>query len=263
MDNVLIGWRWGAVELGFYSRAYNLLLTPISLVNGSVGQVILPLLSRHQDDEAEWRKYFLAALSFTCVACYAIATVLIVNSASLIRVVLGERWSYSSVIFYYLGLSLYAMIPMNAMGWVFSSLGRTDRWFKWGVFAAFMFLGAFAIGLPYHSVGVAKMYSATVTALAPICILYATRNTPVGIVQILAVVRGPVLAGVGTMLVSSWLLAKIGSSGVPFYDLLIGCTIASVMFALLILAALLIDPAQRNQRDLLWNFIVRKREALA
>ena len=38
MDNVLIGWRFGHLELGPYAIAYRLFLTPISMITGPLGQ---------------------------------------------------------------------------------------------------------------------------------------------------------------------------------------------------------------------------------
>ena len=38
-DNVLVGWYWGAGALGFYQKAYSLLMLPISQVNAPLGGV--------------------------------------------------------------------------------------------------------------------------------------------------------------------------------------------------------------------------------
>ena len=46
MDNLLIGWRWGASPLGLYEKAYSLLLLPIQVINGPLTTVTVPTLSR-------------------------------------------------------------------------------------------------------------------------------------------------------------------------------------------------------------------------
>ena len=45
-DNLLIGKFYGSEQLGYYDRAYRLLLFPISQILGPLGRVILPLLAR-------------------------------------------------------------------------------------------------------------------------------------------------------------------------------------------------------------------------
>jgi O-antigen/teichoic acid export membrane protein len=48
-DNVLIGWSWGSVPLGLHSRAYSLMMLPLSQINAPVAGVA-PALSRRHDD---------------------------------------------------------------------------------------------------------------------------------------------------------------------------------------------------------------------
>ena len=45
LDNIIVGWRFGATELGFYSRGYQLMLLPLNLFNGPLSAAIEPSLS--------------------------------------------------------------------------------------------------------------------------------------------------------------------------------------------------------------------------
>jgi len=56
-DNVLIGKFLGAVQLGIYSRAYQLLLLPLSQINGPISNVAVPVLSRLQNYPDRYRAY--------------------------------------------------------------------------------------------------------------------------------------------------------------------------------------------------------------
>jgi len=58
IDNVLIGKVSGEVALGLYGRAYNLMLVPISQINGAVSQVATPLLSRLIQDPQRYRNAY-------------------------------------------------------------------------------------------------------------------------------------------------------------------------------------------------------------
>src|SRR2546430_12598779 len=58
-DNVLIGWHWGAGPLGFYQKAYGLLLLPINQVNSPISGVAVSSLCRVQGDPERLRRYFI------------------------------------------------------------------------------------------------------------------------------------------------------------------------------------------------------------
>ena len=66
LDNIIVGWRFGATELGFYSRGYQLMLLPLNLFNGPLSAAIEPSLSRLQNEPERWRQAFLDALGLLC-----------------------------------------------------------------------------------------------------------------------------------------------------------------------------------------------------
>ncbi len=59
LDNILIGKYAGAIELGYYDRAYKLLLFPIQNIIAPLSRVMIPLLSRVQDDKPRFRELYL------------------------------------------------------------------------------------------------------------------------------------------------------------------------------------------------------------
>jgi PST family polysaccharide transporter len=261
-DNVLIGRRWGETELGYYNRAYSLLLIPISLVNGAVGSVVMPLLSRHQDRPDQWRDYLLRALAFTCFACHAMACLLVVNSKEIIDVMLGPGWANSVPIFTWLGLSLFGMAPMNAMGWVFMSLGQTGRWFRWGIFTAIYFPAIFLVALPYGATGVAMAYAIAVSLVMIPCIAYAIRNAPVTLLQILRILRAPFVASAVTLALIMMVRPDFSPLH-PFVGLAAGTALTGLVYAVAALAALLLDPAQKRQQETLLMLVRAGRSRFA
>ena len=54
-DNLLIGKFIGTVELGFYNRAYQLMMLPIQNLTHVISPVLHPVLSEYQDDEDKIR----------------------------------------------------------------------------------------------------------------------------------------------------------------------------------------------------------------
>lgn len=191
LDNVLIGWRWGPTDLGYYSRAYGLLTVPLALVSGPVSSAIIPALSRLQADPERWRGSLVEALSAVIVVSSGVAAVLIVASELVVTLVLGPGWSKSADIFFYLAISMLAATPMNAMGWIYVSLGRTRRMFAWSLIQAPIIIAAFWVGLPAGATGVALCYSVAVCLLAIPCMAFAAHNTPIRVSYLIRVAAPP------------------------------------------------------------------------
>src|SRR5205814_4128351 len=59
LDNALIGRFWGAYQLGVYSRAYQMLLTPMAQINNPLVSVAVPALSRLTDSPDRYRMAYL------------------------------------------------------------------------------------------------------------------------------------------------------------------------------------------------------------
>lgn len=176
-DNILIGNRWGAVELGYYNRAYNLLMMPIYLINNSVGQAAVPILSRLTHDDDRWNRAYLVLATATTFFGTLICVNLFAASQPLIRIVLGPQWDEVNRIFEFLAFSCLFSSFGNSGGWVFLSKGATKQYFRWSLFAAPLFVLSFVIGLPWKAQGVAAAYAVCMALTVPLYHEYALRQT--------------------------------------------------------------------------------------
>lgn len=199
LDNVLIGWRWGTVELGHYARAYALLLMPINFVNGPVGSALEPALSRLQDKPQQWRRAYLDGVAVVTLVGGAITTTLFGGASPIIETVYGPDWDATIVIFGMLAFSMLFGTPMSATGWIYVSLGRTDRMLHWALIATPVYVLGFLIGLPYGAVGVAVGYSVSTALLFLPAFMFAVRNTSVSLGDAMQVVLpfSVLAAGIG------------------------------------------------------------------
>jgi PST family polysaccharide transporter len=196
-DKILLGWRWGSTELGYYSRAYALLETPLNFLTGPLGSTMVPAMSQMQGDPEKWRKAYLDGLTVITFVGGAMACLLYGGVGPIIAILLGPGWSETRDIFSGLVLSMLAATPMRTTGWIYISLGRTNRMFQWSLIAVPMYVAAFIIGLPHGAAGVALCYSISqLLAFIP-CMWMATRNTSVTMADVFAVVLFPTLATVG------------------------------------------------------------------
>jgi O-antigen/teichoic acid export membrane protein len=132
LDNALIGWRWGAESLGFYSRSYSLFTLPLSQINGPLAQVAIAGLSRAQENPTRFAAYYEKAAVLSMSLTTPLAAFTIVAAPEILAVVLGPQWTDCVPIFRWLGLGGLFQPLCNSTGWIYISSGRSDRMFRWG-----------------------------------------------------------------------------------------------------------------------------------
>jgi PST family polysaccharide transporter len=205
LDNIIIGWRSGAVELGYYARAYTLMMLPINMFNGPISSAVMPSLSRLQNEPERWRRAFLDALGLTSFLGAGLAAVLIVTAQPLVTILYGPGWDKTATIFQYLAISIFAGTPMNATGWIYISLGRTRRMLMWSLMLTPAVATAFLLAMSYGAVGIALAYAIVINlALVPAYAM-ATRESPVSLWDTMKVIlpmsaSGAIAAVAGVML---------------------------------------------------------------
>ena len=177
LDNILIGWCWGAGALGLYSRAYALLLLPIRHINGPLTSVAIPALSRLQDDPARYRLYYQKGIQLLVAFGMPLVVFMFVVADKVILLVLGSQWGEAVPIFRMLGPAAFLGTFNVAGSWVLISSGRTDRQLRWMVMSSTVVVVAFLIGLPWGAIGVAGAFSIAQCCLRGPGIIYCYRGT--------------------------------------------------------------------------------------
>lgn len=159
MDAVMIARAYGATALGFYDRAYRLLLFPIQNINAPVTKVMVPLLSRMNGDPERLRRAFVETAGLLGLICIpGIATVVVVADEVLL-LLLGPHWAAVAPIFTWLGIAGLMQTLSNATGWLFIAQNRTRELLHWGIYSSMTTLLSFAAGLPWGAAGVAAAYA--------------------------------------------------------------------------------------------------------
>lgn len=178
VDNVMIGRVWGTSELGLYSRAYSILMLPISNLRGPMDKVAFPALSKLQGEPARYKAYmrkYCSALAFLSMPFVA---VLYVVSVPLIRLLLGPQWGGAAVLFGILAIASFIQPVSGLIGLVLLSLGRGRRYFYLGLYIAITTISAFLLGLPWGARGVATAYAISCYATLHPALIYGFRDTP-------------------------------------------------------------------------------------
>lgn len=193
-DNLLVGWRFNAQSLGFYKKAYDMFTLSAGQLVSSISVVAVSALSRLNRDRVQYERSFLGAVTVVAFVGMGLSAFLTLAGKDLIRLLLGPNWEPAGQIFTYFGPGVGIMMVYYTHGWIHLSIGRADRWFRWGVveFAATFLL--FLVGLPWGPAGIAVAWTVSFWLLTIPSIWYAGRPIGFSANSVLAVIWKYVLA---------------------------------------------------------------------
>ena len=260
IDNALIGKFWGGYQLGLYSRAYQMLLTPMIQINAPLVAVAVPALSRLADSPDRYRAAYLKVLEKIAMVTMPLVGFGIATSDWLVVFLLGEQWRESGRIFMWLGVAAIVQPVARSTLWLFTTQGRSREMFRWGVMGSVIAIVAIVAGLPWGAMGVAASYALTdVCITTPLLLWYAGRRGPVRAADVYRTIAPAAFASVvsltAVVLARPW-LARLD-------HLVLRLTIAFAVTAVLTLLVLMILPAGRaairNSKEML--LLMRKRES--
>jgi O-antigen/teichoic acid export membrane protein len=91
-DDALIGWAWGVTQVGYYTRAYGLLLLPTQQLTTPLAIAAIPTLSRLQNEPDRFRRYYLRGMEFVTFLGFPLVVLLFVIAEDFVAFVFGAKW---------------------------------------------------------------------------------------------------------------------------------------------------------------------------
>ncbi|HXZ39877.1 MAG TPA: lipopolysaccharide biosynthesis protein [Terriglobales bacterium] len=198
-DNILVGWYWGASPLGLYSKAYSLLLRPVNQLNAPLSTILVPALSRLQDDPERLARYFLRVANLMMWIVTPLFGFLFVAAEPVIILVLGKKWLAAAPVFQFLCIAALAQLLYNPTMWLFVCRGQSGRMLKLLLILTPIFFVSYIVGLPFGIKGVALSGSLVFVGIFPWLLKYAFRGTSLTLRRLGQAIRYPIslcLAGV-------------------------------------------------------------------
>jgi O-antigen/teichoic acid export membrane protein len=203
-DNLLVGWRFGAQSLGFYKKAYDLFVMPQTQLLSPVSAVVVSTLSRVSGDREQFRRYFLRAISVLALVGMGVGADFALVGRDIIRFLLGPGWDEAGRIFALFGPGIGVMLLYNTHGWVHLSIGRPERWFRWGLMEFVCTFSLFLVTLRWGPYGIASAWTISFFVLMFPGFWYAGKPIGLGIGPVFGVIwkffAASVVAGCGTFL---------------------------------------------------------------
>lgn len=194
MDNVLVGWSFGAQPLGFYKKAYDLFALPANQLVRPLTAVAVAALSRFQSDRERYRRYLLNALAVAAFVGMGLGADLTLTGKDVIRLLLGPNWAPSGRIFTFLGLGIGFMFVHATHDWIHLSIGTTDRYFRWGLLELGVTGLLFILGLPWGPEGIAIAWTVSYAILTLPALSYAGKPIQLRVAPVVSTVWRYLLA---------------------------------------------------------------------
>jgi O-antigen/teichoic acid export membrane protein len=186
LDNVLVGKFWGAIALGYYSRAYVLMTLPGMVVMGVFSGVLIPAMASLRKEPVRMEAVYIRALRLITVLGCASAVGLAAAAPELVDLVYGAKWRPVVPILLWLSAASILQPIQNTAQWLYIVAERGRGMFVMGIIVAVSATMAFAIGIPSGPVGVARAYAIANTIIAYPVLLMAHRACGLSIKRTLA-----------------------------------------------------------------------------
>lgn len=186
-DNILIGWYWGAVPLGFYAKAYDMLVGPLFQLTQPLGNLMQPLLGRLRDQPARYRTAYHRVVMPANLLLVPLGGIMLVFPDAAVRFVFGPGWDAAVPVVFWLSMAVMTQVVGSSTGWLFISQQRSGTFALAGLAGGLVTLASFAIGLPFGIGTVAMAYVLVyVLVQQPVMFWLAGREGPVRFADIYA-----------------------------------------------------------------------------
>jgi O-antigen/teichoic acid export membrane protein len=152
IDTAIIGRAFGAVDLGLYSRALQLVSTPMNAVLSNLSAVLFPAYSRAQANTASVRKTYFASLTLVGLLCLPVFTAIAVVPETVIIGLYGSRWSAAVPLLAPLSLGIAVTGLLALSGPLLMGVGRPGVEFRAQALSAVVTVLALILAAAYSLV---------------------------------------------------------------------------------------------------------------
>ena len=154
VDTILVGRNWGAGAAGFYNKAFQLVMLPLSQILGPMDQVALPILSRIEgaslfDDYAERALLVVGYGAIGVLACLGAL------AYPLIELALGPRWLPTAPILIVMTIGGCFEVVTYPYSWFCLARGRADLLLRATLMVRPVMIVLIVVGVTFSTLGAA------------------------------------------------------------------------------------------------------------
>lgn len=194
LDSLLIGRFIGAGPLGIYSRAFTLLMQPLTQIRAPLTNLSLPVLSSLKNDHLRYNNFFGKLLDISISLAMPVSVYCFIESEFLIKLLLGHKWIEAVPVFRILSLGGVFVALSAAPGVVMLSHGYSGRYLNLNITTSVITTLSFIAGIFFGIKGVAASYSAASFLKMIPLLIFGFRGTPVKLKMVFMSMGGPLLS---------------------------------------------------------------------
>jgi PST family polysaccharide transporter len=235
LDNALIGKFWGPDELGYYGRAYYLMLLPSILATSVAGNVMVPALSRLQADRESLGAAYRQAVFTVWYLSAPLGVLIGFFAPELVRLVYGPQWNPVAPVLSWLAVAAVTQGLYNSYGWLYTAVGDGRGALRWGAISVFVLACAFVIGINWGAKGIAISYAVSMGIILPLPALYfAHKSAKIFLfrtINKLIPIVSATLVMAATIWIADWVTSVHAFPNLfsMIFKIIIGCSIYSFM----------------------------------
>ena len=246
VDSIVIGRQFGAQELGYYNRAFQLMALPLNQINAPSSRVALPTLSRLQDEPKRYAEFISFGQTILLnIVCFTLAFG-VSQGQDVILLALGPQWMPTVPLFQILAVAGLFQAAAFSSYWVYLSHGLTTRYLVYMLVSRPFVVGIIILGAFWGVEGVALAYALTAALLWPTGTLFLVGRTDAPLLRLfLNALRTISVYGVAAT--ASWASTLALTEALPIVRVLAGF---GAFLAALALVALVFPPFRRDLRGM-------------
>jgi PST family polysaccharide transporter len=151
-DNLLIGKFLGMNPLGYYDKAYKLMLYPIQSLTFVINPVLQPVLSDYQDRKDIILMHYKKIVKISALMGAFISVFCFFSAKEIILIMFGGQWIGSVTSFKLLSISIIFQMVLSSIGTIFQATNTTKYLFINGLISAVTMILLIIIGLIFGKI---------------------------------------------------------------------------------------------------------------
>jgi PST family polysaccharide transporter len=241
---VIVGRTFGAGMLGYFTKAYTIMIKLLRKINSPLYSVTFPALSSLQKQPQNFRKYYHRSIGTMALLSMPVSVLLILAAEHLVILILGDQWIKTIPVCRALGPGAFLGSISLSIAAVIIPLGKPQR--EWRLRAVYIIFHVFAIlvGLKWGIVGVAIGFSITQLILFLPSHYYAFYGTPIRLSDLGTAIWHAAVASLSAGIMIELFVTQltIVTKNIP-----LGFLIIAISFAFMYICFLVILPGGRKK----------------
>jgi len=197
IDQILIGWLWGAALLGLYERTTRLLMMPVNAIGAPVYAAAMPALSRLIEQPDRYRSLFgqvMQKIALLTMPAFALSAV---TSDWVVAILFGPSWTQAVPLVALFSVAATTLPVAQSAGLLYMTQARTTEMLRASLIDAAITVVSILAGLHWGVVGVAGSLAVVgVLVRMPLTFWLATRHGPVSVGVLWRAIAPPASAAI-------------------------------------------------------------------